>query len=95
MKQFTITGRATDGSGDTIEGTLTVNVNEPPRSLAITVDIPEPGAGYEPGTVVTYTLSAQDDDALTYSMDVAINGVAVPLPLKAGSINQFLFTVPA
>lgn len=95
MKQFVITGRATDGSGDTIEGTVTVHVNEPPRTLTITADIPEPANGYEPGTVVTYTLSAQDDDQLTYGMDVVLNGAVTPLPLKAGTTNQFQFIIPA
>lgn len=95
MKQFIITGHATDDSGLTIEGTLIVRGNEAPKNLVITPDIPEPVGGYNPGQVVTYTLSAVDDAPPAYSLDVTIDGVTTALPLKAGTVDKFVFTVPA
>ena len=95
MKEFIITGTATDGSGATVSGSLTIHGNEPPKSMVITADPPEPSEGYAPGTLVTFTLAAQDDDQLAYAADVVVNGVVVPLPAKAGTDDQFQFTIPA
>jgi hypothetical protein len=95
MKQFVITGHAVDDEGLKIEGTLIVRGNEAPRNLTITPDIPEPTGGYNPGTVVTYTLHADDDAQPVYSMDVTIDGVTKPLSLKDGTTDKFTFTIPA
>lgn len=95
MREFVVTGHATDGSGMTIDGTLIVRGNEPPKNLTITPSIAEPPAGYNPGVVVEYKLTAQDDVPPIYSMDVTIDGITTALPLKAGTTDTFVFTVPA
>lgn len=94
MRTFAIVGHATDDSGLTLEGTLTVKGNEPPRTLTITPDKPEPPGGYNPGEVITYKISAQDDGQLVFAAEAVVNGVTVSLPKKAGSEDEFLFTVP-
>lgn len=95
MKQFIVTGHATDNSGLTIEGTLIVRGNEAPKNLVMTPDIAEPVGGYNPGQVVTYTLSAIDDAPPVYSAEVTIDGVTTQLLLKAGTVDKFVFTVPS
>lgn len=95
MKQFVITGHAADEAGLTIDTTLVIRVNEAPKNLTITPDIPEPVGGYNPGTVITYTLHADDDSIPTYGADITVDGVTTPLPLKAGTTDKVQYTVPA
>lgn len=94
MKQFVVTGHATDDSGLTIEGTLIVRGNEAPRNLTITPDVEEPAGGYAPGTVVTYKLAAEDDTTPIYDAEITIDGVTAPLARKPDTTDQFVFTVP-
>ncbi|WP_454626945.1 hypothetical protein [Bradyrhizobium cenepequi] len=94
MKQFVFTGHATDESGLVVDGTFVIRVNEPPKNLTITPDIPEPVGGYNPGTVITYTVHADDDAIPTYSAEVTVDGTTTPLSLKAGTVDKFQFTIP-